>query len=213
MVICPAVAARNAPEHRSEHHDGSVEDEIALLVVHGILHVLGHDHAEPEETARMQAGSGAAQPIPPAADRRWRRVSSDDWLLIGIVVVLFLFSILLAVAETALTRPRCRRPRRWRRRRVGRATLLQMVEHQGGSTAAARVLASQTVQSLLLGSIAGNGLGLVVIGVLNITVFFVFAEVAPKTWAILHTERAAPALRPPWPPSPRSRRCGGCPGA
>jgi probable rRNA maturation factor len=55
VVICPAVAARNAPEHRSEHHDGSVEDEIALLVVHGILHVLGHDHAEPEETARMQA--------------------------------------------------------------------------------------------------------------------------------------------------------------
>jgi probable rRNA maturation factor len=55
VVICPAVAARNAPEHRSDHHDGSVEDEIALLVVHGILHVLGHDHAEPEETAVMQA--------------------------------------------------------------------------------------------------------------------------------------------------------------
>jgi probable rRNA maturation factor len=55
VVICPAVAARNAPEHRSEHHDGSVEDELALLVVHGILHVLGHDHAEPVETARMQA--------------------------------------------------------------------------------------------------------------------------------------------------------------
>jgi probable rRNA maturation factor len=55
VVICPAVAARNAPEHRSERHDGSVEDELALLVVHGILHVLGHDHAEPTETARMQA--------------------------------------------------------------------------------------------------------------------------------------------------------------
>jgi probable rRNA maturation factor len=55
VVICPTVAARNAPEHRSEHHDGSVEDELALLVVHGVLHVLGHDHAEPEETNRMQA--------------------------------------------------------------------------------------------------------------------------------------------------------------
>lgn len=58
VVICPAVAARNAPEHRSADgrtHDGSLDDELALLVVHGILHVLGHDHAEPEETARMQA--------------------------------------------------------------------------------------------------------------------------------------------------------------
>jgi probable rRNA maturation factor len=50
VVVCPAVAARQAAEH-----DGSLEDELALLVVHGILHVLGHDHAEPEETARMRA--------------------------------------------------------------------------------------------------------------------------------------------------------------
>lgn len=57
VVICPTVAARNAPEHASveKHHDGSLDDELALLVVHGILHVLGHDHAEPAETAAMQA--------------------------------------------------------------------------------------------------------------------------------------------------------------
>jgi probable rRNA maturation factor len=50
VVVCPAVAERQAPEHA-----GSYDDEIALLVVHGVLHVLGHDHAEPEETAVMQA--------------------------------------------------------------------------------------------------------------------------------------------------------------
>lgn len=50
VVICPAVAARNAPTHA-----GSYDDEIALLVVHGILHVLGMDHATPEETEVMQA--------------------------------------------------------------------------------------------------------------------------------------------------------------
>jgi probable rRNA maturation factor len=50
VVVCPAVAARQAPEHA-----GSYDDEIALLVVHGVLHVLGHDHAEPDETAVMQA--------------------------------------------------------------------------------------------------------------------------------------------------------------
>lgn len=56
VVICPAVAARQAPEHAgTPHHEGTVEDEIALLVVHGVLHVLGSDHADPEETATMQA--------------------------------------------------------------------------------------------------------------------------------------------------------------
>lgn len=50
VVVCPAVAARQAPEHA-----GSYDDEVALLVVHGVLHVLGMDHADPEETAVMQA--------------------------------------------------------------------------------------------------------------------------------------------------------------
>jgi len=49
IVICPAVAKRNAPQHA-----GTYDDEIALLVVHGILHVLGMDHADEEETAVMQ---------------------------------------------------------------------------------------------------------------------------------------------------------------
>lgn len=31
------------------------ERELALLIVHGVLHLLGHDHAEPGETAAMQA--------------------------------------------------------------------------------------------------------------------------------------------------------------
>lgn len=50
VVVCPAVAQRQAPSHA-----GSYEDEMALLVVHGVLHVLGHDHAEPDGTVAMQA--------------------------------------------------------------------------------------------------------------------------------------------------------------
>ena len=49
VVVCPAVASESAPTHA-----GTLDDELALLVVHGILHVLGHDHAEPEETRVMR---------------------------------------------------------------------------------------------------------------------------------------------------------------
>jgi probable rRNA maturation factor len=49
VVICPAVADRNAPTHA-----GSYEDEMALLVVHGILHLLGMDHADEEEARTME---------------------------------------------------------------------------------------------------------------------------------------------------------------
>ena len=50
VVICPAVAAAQAAGHA-----GTLDDELALLVVHGVLHILGHDHAEPAETALMRA--------------------------------------------------------------------------------------------------------------------------------------------------------------
>jgi probable rRNA maturation factor len=33
----------------------TVQDELQLLVVHGVLHLLGHDHATEEEKARMWA--------------------------------------------------------------------------------------------------------------------------------------------------------------
>jgi probable rRNA maturation factor len=49
VVISPAVAAAQFAEHA-----GTFDDEIALLVVHGVLHVLGHDHADPDEAADMR---------------------------------------------------------------------------------------------------------------------------------------------------------------
>lgn len=55
VLICPAVAARNAPEHVSDRHDGSIDDELALLVVHGILHLVGMDHVDDTEAERMEA--------------------------------------------------------------------------------------------------------------------------------------------------------------
>jgi probable rRNA maturation factor len=56
VVVCPAYAARQAADHAGQRgHTGTLDDELALLIVHGVLHVLGHDHAEPEETRVMQA--------------------------------------------------------------------------------------------------------------------------------------------------------------
>lgn len=49
IVICPAVARDQAPEHA-----GTLEDELALLVVHGILHVLGWDHDTETATEKMR---------------------------------------------------------------------------------------------------------------------------------------------------------------
>jgi len=49
VVVCPTVAARQAPDHA-----GTVDDELALLVVHGVLHLLNYDHADEGEAASMQ---------------------------------------------------------------------------------------------------------------------------------------------------------------
>jgi len=49
VVVCPAVAGRQAAERGIP-----ADDELALLVVHGVLHLLDYDHAEPDETAVMR---------------------------------------------------------------------------------------------------------------------------------------------------------------
>ena len=56
VVVCPARAAAQASDHEGQgDHDGSLEDELALLIVHGLLHVLGHDHYDTATTSRMQS--------------------------------------------------------------------------------------------------------------------------------------------------------------
>ncbi|MCW2750745.1 MAG: rRNA maturation RNase YbeY [Aeromicrobium sp.] len=48
IALCPQVAEQQAP---AAGH--SAQDEINLLTVHGILHLLGYDHAEPSEHQEM----------------------------------------------------------------------------------------------------------------------------------------------------------------
>ena len=48
VVLCPVIAAKQAV--KAGH---GTEDELQLLCTHGILHLLGYDHAEPEEHKEM----------------------------------------------------------------------------------------------------------------------------------------------------------------
>ena len=50
VVLCPEVARRQAAQ--AGH---SMTDELHLLCTHGVLHLLGYDHAEPEEEREMFA--------------------------------------------------------------------------------------------------------------------------------------------------------------
>jgi probable rRNA maturation factor len=50
IVLCPEFAAKQA-----ESAGHSLGQELALLIVHGVLHLLGYDHAEPDEEKEMFA--------------------------------------------------------------------------------------------------------------------------------------------------------------
>lgn len=50
MLLCPQYATAQAPTYSREP-----EDEMHLLTIHGILHLLGYDHAEPDEEQEMFA--------------------------------------------------------------------------------------------------------------------------------------------------------------
>ncbi len=49
IFICPEVVRRNA-----EEAGVSVEDEMSLMVVHGVLHLLGYDHVDDDDAELME---------------------------------------------------------------------------------------------------------------------------------------------------------------
>ena len=76
VVLCPAVAADQAAP--AGH---SLDDELHLLTVHGILHLLGYDHAEPAEERemfRLQNDCWTAGTTSGAAAARQARLAAVD---------------------------------------------------------------------------------------------------------------------------------------
>ena len=63
VYVCPAMARRNAAERRTR-----VREEVARLVIHGLLHVLGHDHPEDDDRETSPMWRRQEQLV-----RRWTR--------------------------------------------------------------------------------------------------------------------------------------------
>ena len=206
VVICPAVAARNAVEH-----EVPFEDEIALLVVHGLLHLLGLDHEAEAEAERMEA-------IEQQLLNRFYRVSrrperaehagvptllaaagfhAEDAILVLIIAVLLAASGVLAMAETSLVRmTRIKAKSLVDEKKRGARQLARLVENPANflNPILLLVLICQLVSATLVGIVAEHlfgGLGVVLGIVFEIVVIFVLFEAVPKNWAVQHADRAA----------------------
>lgn len=45
---------------QAQERNGPIEQELALLIIHGVLHLVGYDHMEPEDEAQMRAKERSA---------------------------------------------------------------------------------------------------------------------------------------------------------
>ena len=121
-------------------------------------------------------------------------------VVIVVIIVLFAVSALLALAETAFVRISRIRLMNLADEGDKRAErLLRLLERpeQTLNSVLLVLLGCQMVSATLLGTLLEPSFGTtgVIIGmVIEITVVFTFAEVAPKTFAVQHAERAAMAV-------------------
>jgi putative hemolysin len=125
------------------------------------------------------------------------QLSNVDVLMLLVIFLLLLVLIFLSVAEMGLSR--MTKPKAQSladRGEKGGRSLVRLVNdpERWVNPLLLTVNICQTVQATLTGIVAGSLFGAagVVIGVvLNVIVFFVFAEAVPKTYAVLYSERAA----------------------
>jgi putative hemolysin len=128
--------------------------------------------------------------------------SGADAALVAGAVVLILLSAVFALSETAITRTtKVKAVSLVEEKRRGAPSLLRLVEHADRNIPV--ILFSLQMCTLVAATIIGvvaneavGPLGVVVATAFEIVVIFVFAELAPKIWAVQHTERAALLVAP-----------------
>jgi CBS domain containing-hemolysin-like protein len=127
---------------------------------------------------------------------------ADGWTLL-VVAALTGIAAMLAAAETSLTRmSRARAMHLREEQRRGAAQLLSLVEQPARflNLILLMLLVVQFTATALFTSvmdrIVGGGLGVAIAALVMTLITFIFAEVAPKTYAVQHTDRAALAIAP-----------------
>jgi putative hemolysin len=130
-------------------------------------------------------------------------ITGADTAMMIAIVVLLVTATFLAAAETGLTRmSRSKAEALVEEKRSGAEVLVGLVRQPERflNPVLLVVLVCQLVQATLTGIVASRlfgPFGIAIATVFNVVIVFVFAEAAPKTWALQHTERAAlTAARP-----------------
>ncbi|CAB4362452.1 MAG: DUF21 domain-containing protein [Actinobacteria bacterium] len=122
---------------------------------------------------------------------------TTDLLLVGGILVLLIILVFCSIAEMGLSRISRPRAASLADKGLKSGKALKRLVDEPASWVNALLLTinvSQIVQTTLWGILAGRlfgGWGVVVGVVLNVVVFFVIAEAMPKTYAVLHPQRAA----------------------
>jgi CBS domain containing-hemolysin-like protein len=130
------------------------------------------------------------------------RFSGTDAALLGAVVVLIVFSALFALSETAITRTsKVKAMALVEEHRRGAAALYKLVEHPEGNLPVILFALQMCtlVAATMVGVVADRAFGpwgVVIATLFEVVFIFVFAELAPKIWAVQHTERAALSMAP-----------------
>ncbi|HTW09656.1 MAG TPA: hemolysin family protein [Acidimicrobiales bacterium] len=125
------------------------------------------------------------------------RFSAVDSALLAVVVVLIFLSALFALSETAITRmSKVKAMALAEGHRRGAKALLRIVEHPERNLPV--ILFALQICTLVAATMVGvvadrvfGPWGVVAATSFEIVVIFVFAELAPKIWAVQHSERAA----------------------
>ncbi|MEL0040350.1 MAG: CNNM domain-containing protein, partial [Ilumatobacter sp.] len=114
--------------------------------------------------------------------------------LIGVLLLVLVFLAMAEMGLSKMTKPRAAALLEERPRAGASLQALMESPERWINPLLLTVNICQTVQATLTGIVAGRlfgGIGVVVGVTLNVVVFFVLAEAVPKTYAVLHPDRAA----------------------